>query len=182
MKKSDNFNIKQWLTENKVTTQSRLNEAIGIGPMGATSQKRFTAASGEEESSAPDEFSLSVVTNPLTGRKANFNYKLKNVEFEKPKTQEGFFSDLFKSNPKIKFTFERTSDAKDKKATMEIKLKDDKFVLANSSTTEDITGSISNEGEAKKFINYLLNNSQWGKDLKQTFENIEQALTPASFK
>ena len=26
MKKSDNFNIKQWLTENKVTTQSRLNE------------------------------------------------------------------------------------------------------------------------------------------------------------
>jgi hypothetical protein len=26
MKKADNFNIKQWLDENKVTSQSRLNE------------------------------------------------------------------------------------------------------------------------------------------------------------
>lgn len=26
MKKADNFNVKQWLVENKVTTQSRLNE------------------------------------------------------------------------------------------------------------------------------------------------------------
>jgi len=26
MKKADNFNIKQWLNENKVTSQSRLNE------------------------------------------------------------------------------------------------------------------------------------------------------------
>lgn len=181
MKKSDNFNIKQWLTENKVTTQSRLNEAIGIGPMGATSQKRFSAVPGEKESSAPDEFSLSVVTNPLTGRKANFNYKLKDVEFEKKKLQE-LFGGLFKSSPKIKFTFERIGDVKEKKATMEIKLKDDKFVLANSTTTEDITGSIPDEGEAKKFIDYLLNKSQWGKDLKQTFENIEQALTPASLK
>jgi hypothetical protein len=181
MKKADNFDAKKWLTENKVTTQSRLNEAIGIGPMGATSQKRFTAASGEEGSSSPDEFSLSVVTNPLTGRKTNFNYKLKNVEFEKKKIQE-LFGNLFKSSPKIKFTFERTGDAKEKKATMEIKLKDDKFVLANSTTTEDITGSIPDEGEAKKFIDYLLNKSQWGDDLKQTFENIEQALTPASLK
>lgn len=27
MKKADNFNTKKWLTENKITTQSRLNEA-----------------------------------------------------------------------------------------------------------------------------------------------------------
>ena len=26
MKKADNFDVKQWLTENKITTQSRLNE------------------------------------------------------------------------------------------------------------------------------------------------------------
>ena len=26
MKKADNFNAKQWLIENKITTQSRLNE------------------------------------------------------------------------------------------------------------------------------------------------------------
>lgn len=31
MKKADNFDAKQWLVENKITTQSRLNELFDYG-------------------------------------------------------------------------------------------------------------------------------------------------------
>ena len=32
MRKADNFDAKQWLTENKITTQSRLNEITSFTP------------------------------------------------------------------------------------------------------------------------------------------------------
>jgi hypothetical protein len=33
MKKADNFDASKWLTENKITTQSRLNEALTMNPV-----------------------------------------------------------------------------------------------------------------------------------------------------
>jgi len=113
-------------------------------------------------------------------RYANYNYKLKDVIFEKPKVKEGFFSNMFSSNPTIKFVFTKVSDGKE--ATMQIKLKGDNFVLNNSSTSNDVIGSIPDSGEATKFINYLLGQSEWKDDLNKSFENIKDKLTPNSFK
>jgi hypothetical protein len=181
MKKADNFDAGKWLVENKVTTQSRLNEALA-GHMGAVSSatKNAKSPSGDSTSDKPDEFSLSILVNPMYKRYANYNYKLKDVEFEKPKTQEGFLSNLFSSSPTIKFIFDKVSDGK--KATIQIKLKNDEFVLNNSSTSDEEVGTIPDSGEATKFINYLLGQSQWKDDLSKSFENIKDKLKPSSFK
>ncbi len=181
MKKADNFNPGKWLVENKITTQSRLNEALA-GQMGAVAAatKNIKNPSGEEASSKPDEFSLSVLVNPMYKRYANYNYKLKDVIFEKPKVKEGFFSNMFSSSPTIKFVFTKVADGKE--ATMQVKLKGDNFVLNNSSTSNDVIGSIPDSGEATKFINYLLGQSEWKDDLNKSFENIKDKLTPNTFK
>jgi len=181
MKKADNFNPGKWLIENKITTQSRLNEALA-GHMGAVAAatKNIKSPSGEEPSSKSDEFNLSVLVNPLYKRYANYNYKLKDVVFEKAKVKEGFFSGIFSSNPTIKFVFTKVADGKE--ATIQVKLKGDNFVLSNSSTSDDVIGSIPDSGEATKFINYLLGQSEWKDDLNKSFENIKDKLTPESFK
>ena len=41
MKKADNFNVKQWLVENKITTQSRLDEALSNGKVRVFSSKEM---------------------------------------------------------------------------------------------------------------------------------------------
>ena len=181
MKKADNFDAGKWLTENKITTQSRLNEALA-GHMGAVSSatKNAKSPSGDSPSDKPDEFSLSILVNPLYKRYANYNYKLKDVEFEKAKVQEGFLSNIFSSSPTIKFIFNKVSDGKE--ATIQIKLKGDNFILNNSSTSNEEVGTIPDSGEATKFINYLLGQSEWKDDLNKSFENIKDKLTPESFK
>ena len=181
MKKADNFDASKWLVENKITTQSRLNEALA-GHMGAVSSatKNAKSPSGDSVSSKPDEFSLSILVNPMYKRYANYNYKLKDVEFEKPKTQEGFLSNIFSSSPTIKFIFDKVSDGKE--ATIQVKLKNDEFVLNNSSTSSEDVGTIPDSGEATKFINYLLGQSQWKDDLSKSFENIKDKLKPSSLK
>jgi hypothetical protein len=113
-------------------------------------------------------------------RYANYNYKLKDVIFEKPKVKEGFFSGMFSSSPTIKFVFTKVSDGKE--ATIQIKLKGDNFILNNSSTSNEEVGTIPDSGEATKFINYLLGQSEWKDDLNTSFENIKDKLTPNSFK
>jgi len=177
----DKFDLKKYLVETKATTQSRLSEALP-GQMGAVSSatKNIKSPSGDSPSDKPDEFSLSILVNPLYKRYANYNYKLKDVEFEKPKVKEGFLSNIFSSSPTIKFIFNKVSDGKE--ATMQIKLKGDNFVLNNSSTSSEEVGTIPDSGEATKFINYLLGQSEWKDDLSKSFENIKDKLTPESFK
>ena len=41
MKKADNFDVKQWLTENKITTQSRLNEIEAPSNLNPITKKKF---------------------------------------------------------------------------------------------------------------------------------------------
>jgi hypothetical protein len=137
-------------------------------------------ASGEEPSDKADEFSLSICTNPLYKKFANYNYKLKNVEFEKVEPKKGFISKLFSGSSSIDITFSKVKDNSD--ALLTLKLKGDKFVLANSSTTEDVMATIPNAEQAKKFLNFLLGQSQWKDELTKNFENIKESLTVESFK
>lgn len=157
------------------------NEALA-GHMGAVAaaSRNIKSPSGEEPSSSPDEFSLNILVNPLYKKYANYNYKLKDVEFEKPKVKEGFFSDMFSSSPTIKFIFTKVDDGKE--ASIQVKLKGDKFVLNNSSTSGAVVATMPNGEQAKKFISYLLGQSQWKDELTKTFQNISSALTADSFK
>ena len=80
----------------------------------------------------------------------------------------------------IGFTFTKVSD--NSEAFLTLKLKGDKFVLSNSSTTEDVMATLPDAEQAKKFINYLLGQSQWKDELTKNFENIKTLLTPESLK
>jgi hypothetical protein len=167
--------------EEKVGDFESFNEALA-GHMGAvhSATRNMGVASGEEPSDKADEFSLSICTNPLYKKFANYNYKLKNVEFEKVEPKKGFMSKLFSGSSSIEFTFSKVKDNSD--ASLTVKLKGDKFVLNNSSTSEDVMATIPDAEKAKKFINFLLGQSQWKDELTKNFENIKESLTVESFK
>ena len=167
--------------EEKVGDFKSFNEALA-GHMGAvhSATRNMGVASGEEPSDKADEFSLSICTNPLYKRFANYNYKLKNVEFEKVEPKKGFMSKLFSGSSSIVFTFSKLKDNSD--AYLTVKLKGDKFILANSSTSEDVMATIPDAEKAKKFLNFLLGQSQWKDELTKSFENIKESLTPESLK
>jgi hypothetical protein len=157
------------------------NEALA-GHMGAvhSATRNMQSASGEEPSDKADEFSLSICTNPLYKRFANYNYKLKDVKIEKAEPKKGFISKLFSGSSSINFLFSKVSD--NSEALLTVKLKGDKFVLANSSTTTDVMATIPESEQSKKFINYLLSQSDWKDELVKNFENIKEILTIDSFK
>jgi len=167
--------------EEKVGDFESFNEALA-GHMGAvhSATRNMGVATGEEPSDKADEFSLSICTNPLYKKFANYNYKLKNVEFEKVEPKKGFMSKLFSGSSSIEFTFSKVKDNSD--ASLTVKLKGDKFVLNNSSTSEDVMATIPDAEKAKKFINFLLGQSQWKDELTKNFENIKESLTVESFK
>ena len=167
--------------EEKVKDFKSFNEALA-GHMGAvhSATRNMGVASGEEPSDKADEFSLLICTNPLYKKFANYNYKLKNVEFEKVEPKKGFMSKLFSGSSSIEFTFSKVKDNSD--ASLTVKLKGDKFVLNNSSTSEDVMATIPDAEKAKKFINFLLGQSQWKDELTKNFENIKESLTIESFK
>jgi len=167
--------------EEKVGDFKSFNEALA-GHMGAvhSATRNMGVASGEEPSDKADEFSLYICTNPLYKKFANYNYKLKNVEFEKVEPKKGFMSKLFSGSSSIEFTFSKVKDNSD--ASLTVKLKGDKFVLNNSSTSEDVMATIPDAEKAKKFINFLLSQSQWKDELTKNFENIKESLTVESFK
>lgn len=167
--------------EEKVGDFKSFNEALA-GHMGAvhSATRNMGVASGEEPSDKADEFSLSICTNPLYKKFANYNYKLKNVEFEKVEPKKGFMSKLFSGSSSIEFTFSKVKDNSD--ASLTVKLKGDKFVLNNSSTSEDVMATIPDVEKSKKFLNYLLGQSQWKDELTKNFENIKESLTPESLK
>ena len=165
--------------EEKVGDFKSFNEALA-GHMGAvhSATRNMGVASGEEPSDKADEFSLYICTNPLYKKFANYNYKLKNVEFEKVEPKKGFMSKLFSGSSSIQFTFSKVKDNSD--AFLTVKLKGDKFVLINSSTSEDVMATIPDVEKSKKFLNYLLGQSQWKDELTKNFENIKESLTPES--
>jgi hypothetical protein len=167
--------------EEKVGDFKSFNEALA-GHMGAvhSATRNMGVASGEEPSDKADEFSLYICTNPLYKKFANYNYKLKNVEFEKVEPKKGFMSKLFSGSSSIEFTFSKVKDNSD--ASLTVKLKGDKFVLNNSSTSEDVMATIPDAEKAKKFVNFLLGQSQWKDELNKNFENIKESLTVESFK
>ena len=167
--------------EEKVGDFKSFNEALA-GHMGAvhSATRNMGVASGEEPSDKADEFSLYICTNPLYKKFANYNYKLKNVEFEKVEPKKGFMSKLFSGSSSIQFTFSKVKDNSD--AFLTVKLKGDKFVLNNSSTSEDVMATIPDVEKSKKFLNYLLGQSQWKDELTKNFENIKESLTVESFK
>ena len=167
--------------EEKVGDFKSFNEALA-GHMGAvhSATRNMGVASGEEPSDKADEFSLYICTNPLYKKFANYNYKLKNVEFEKVEPKKGFMSKLFSGSSSIQFTFSKVKDNSD--ASLTVKLKGDKFVLNNSSTSEDVMATIPDAEKAKKFLNFLLGQSQWKDELTKNFENIKESLTTESLK
>lgn len=167
--------------EEKVGDFKSFNEALA-GHMGAvhSATRNMSVALGEEPSDKADEFSLYICTNPLYKKFANYNYKLKNVEFEKVEPKKGFMSKLFSGSSSIQFTFSKVKDNSD--AFLTVKLKGDKFVLNNSSTSEDVMATIPDAEKSKKFLNYLLGQSQWKDELTKNFENIKESLTVESFK
>lgn len=167
--------------EEKVGDFESFNEALA-GHMGAvhSATRNMGSASGEEPSDKADEFSLTICTNPLYKKFANYNYKLKNVKFEKVEPKKGFMSKLFSGSSSIEFTFSKVSDKSE--AFLTLKLKGDKFILSNSSTTEDVMATIPDLEQAKKFLNFLLGQSQWKDELTKNFENIKESLTVESFK
>ena len=190
MKKADNFDAKKWLIENKITFQSRL----------------LKLEEEQKPSTAGDEFSLSCKIVQLSGAKYyNFNFKLVDVDFEevevnKPEEEEekkGFLSkvgskigNFLKGKPTIYFYFEPVS-VKDltkneleeiDKVFIAVQLKNDSFVLLDWNTSETTAATIPDSTQASKFINYLLEKSQWKDGLNNTFGDMKTKLTPASFK
>ena len=165
----------------KIKNFKSFNEALA-GHMGAvhSATRNMKSASGEEPSDKTDEFSLSICTNPIYRKFANYNYKLKNVEIEKAEPKKGFISKLFSGSSSIQFTFTKVKD--NSEAFLTLKLKGDKFVLNNSSRSEDVMGTLPDAEQAKKFINFLLGQSQWKDELTKNFENIKTSLTPESLK
>lgn len=165
----------------KIKNFKSFNEALA-GHMGAvhSATRNMKSASGEEASDKADEFSLSICTNPLYKKFANYNYKLKEVEIEKAEPKKGFISKLFSGSSSIQFTFTKVKD--NSEAFLTLKLKGDKFVLNNSSTSEDVMCTLPDAEQAKKFINFLLGQSQWKDELTKNFENIKTSLTPESLK
>ena len=135
--------------EEKVGDFKSFNEALA-GHMGAvhSATRNMGVASGEEPSDKADEFSLYICTNPLYKKFANYNYKLKNVEFEKVEPKKGFMSKLFSGSSSIQFTFSKVKDNSD--ASLTVKLKGDKFVLNNSSTSEDVMATIPDAEKATR--------------------------------
>jgi hypothetical protein len=165
----------------KIKNFKSFNEALA-GHMGAvhSATRNMKSASGEEPSDKADEFSLSICTNPIYRKFANYNYKIKEVEIDKVEPKKGFMSKLFSGSSSIGFTFTKVKD--NSEAFLTLKLKGDKFVLNNSSTSEDVMGTLPDAEQAKKFINFLLGQSQWKDELTKNFENIKTSLTPESFK
>jgi hypothetical protein len=165
----------------KIKNFKSFNEALA-GHMGAvhSATRNMKSASGEEPSDKTDEFSLSICTNPIYKKFANYNYKIKEVEIDKVEPKKGFMSKLFSGSSSIEFTFSKVKDNSD--ASLTVKLKGDKFVLNNSSTSEDVMATIPDAEKAKKFINFLLGQSQWKDELTKNFENIKESLTIESFK
>jgi len=49
MKKADNFDAGKWLVENKLTTQSRLNEALNMSPVESIEKYGFVKIRNREE-------------------------------------------------------------------------------------------------------------------------------------
>ena len=162
-------------------TYKKYNEALA-GHMGAvhSATRNMKSASGEEPSDKSDEFSLHICTDSLYKRFANYNYKLKNVEIEKVEPKKGFMSKLFSGSSSIDFVFTKVKD--NSEAFLSLKLKGDKFVLNNSSTSEDVMSTITDAEQAKKFLNFLLGQSQWKDELTKNFENIKESLTIESLK
>ena len=78
-------------------------------------------------------------------------------------------SKLFSGSSSIGFTFTKVKD--NSESFLTLKLKGDKFVLNNSSTSEDTMGTLPDAEQAKKFINFLLGQSQWKDELTKSFEN-----------
>jgi hypothetical protein len=165
----------------KIKDFKSFNEALA-GHMGAvhSATRNMKSASGEEPSDKSDEFSLHICTDPLYKKFANYNYKLKDVEIEKVEPKKGFMSKLFSGSSSIDFTFTKVKD--NSEAFLSLKLKGDKFVLANSSTSENIMATIPDLEQAKKFLNFLLGQSQWKDELTKNFENIKESLTIESLK
>ncbi len=159
----------------------KVNELLA-GHMGAvhSATRNMKSASGEEPSDKADEFSLSICTNPLYKKFANYNYKLKDVKFEKVEPKKGFISKMFSGSSTIDFTFSKVGD--DSNAFLSLKFKDGKFVLANSSTSDQVMATIPDGEQAHKFIKYLLDQSQWKDKLKESFSDIDKTLTKESFK
>jgi hypothetical protein len=119
--------------EEKVGDFNSFNEELLAGHMGAvhSATRNMGGASGEEPSDKADEFSLSICTNPLYKRFANYNYKLKNVEFEKVEPKKGFMSKLFSGSSSIGFTFTKVKD--NSESFLTLKLKGDKLWFPFSS-------------------------------------------------
>lgn len=159
----------------------KVNELLA-GHMGAvhSATRGISSEAGEKASDKPDEFLFSICTNPLYKRYANYNCKLKNVEFEKVEPKKGFMSKLFSGSSSIDFTFSKVED--NSNVMLTVKFKDGKFVLGNSSTSDSVFATIPEAEHADKFIKYLLGQSQWKDKLKESFPDIDKTLTKDSFK
>lgn len=161
-----------------------------IGAVAAATNRNKGAADSEEPSSASDEFYMWVNYNPVYNKSAQFNCKLENVEIYKQEEKPeggGFFKKLGAKISKalggdstVTLTF--SSPRIKEKIGLILVSKDNKFKAATlSSSSEQLQAAITKE-HAPKFINYLINQSKWKNELKQSFPDIDKQLTPESFE
>jgi len=83
MKKADNFDASKWLTENKITTQSRLNEGSDTYPFQATPEEiaLYDKIAGKLEGT------ISMVANKLGVPKSDIRISLDNLWNKKNKNR-----------------------------------------------------------------------------------------------
>ena len=83
MKKADNFNASKWLVENKITTQSRLNEGADTYPIQASPEKiaLYDKIANELEKT------VSMVANTLDTSESNIRISLDSLWDEKYKNK-----------------------------------------------------------------------------------------------
>ena len=103
MKKADNFNVKQWLTENKITTQSKLNEGVVSAPLSNLQWelnpkvRKYTNVSSTEEALSFIESLTDEELNNLYTWRLGFNIpqskeeKIKNLLDEFTRNQDTLF-------------------------------------------------------------------------------------------
>jgi len=72
MKKADNFDAKKWLTENKITTQSRLNENEGLAAKIAALPNHHTATNAEDATLVVGNYAVVFYEDSIDGGEDNY--------------------------------------------------------------------------------------------------------------
>jgi len=158
----------------------RVNEGIpgGIGAI-AGGLHKSKSPTQQDASDEPDEFLCDALVNAMMKKWGSYNCKIKDIKINVAEEKKGFFNKLFSDDTTLEFTLE--SSMLKTPINMRMKLKKDKFVLMGDAGDNKFLHGYVAEEHQEKFIKYLLGQSKWAKELKESIPDIDKKLTKESF-